>query len=239
MTTRFYPRGYIGSEQGILRVAKKRDPNHWIPGRIHRDEFPIWEGLGTRYNGLLLRNHLSILVPIEQRKTGTSMIDRLCDFDDALVEIRKALHAGDLIAEFLDESGKLDSIARDGWGGNAGDETLLSGIVDFADGRSRVLLFKLTTLDQFAESLPPAWPDHVAETSQRPTHKMPKVKLSVSEKRRLFKEWRDSSPERIPTEAEDLARMKLVGINREDTRQLRKDFPSLPRGKPRQNSESK
>jgi hypothetical protein len=239
MTTRFYPKGFIGSEQAILRVAKKRDPNHWIPGRIHRDELPIWEGLGTRYNALLLQNHLSVLVPIEQRKTDTSMIDRLCDFGDALVEIRKALHAGDLVAEFLDESGKFDSIARDGWGGDAGDETLLSGIVDLADGRSRVLLLKLTTLDRLAESLPPAWPDQVAETSQRPPPKMPTVKLAASERRRLFKEWRESCPNRIPTLSEDVAQMKLLGINREDTRELRKDFPSLPRGKPRQNSESK
>jgi hypothetical protein len=238
-TTRFYPKGYIGSEQGILRVAKKRDSNHWIPERVHPDELPIWEGLGTRYNALLLQNHLSVLVPIEQRQSDTSMIHRLCDFGDALVEIRKALHAGDLVAEFLDESGKLGSILKDGWGGDAGDEILLRGAVDLADGRSRLLLFKLATLDQFAKSLTPAWPDQVAETSQRPAPKMPAVKLAASEKRRLFREWRDSSPERIPTLSEDIAHMKLVGINREDTRQLRKDFPRLPRGKRRRNSESK
>jgi hypothetical protein len=222
MATRFYPKGYIGSEQGILRVAKKRDPKHWIREQIHPDELPIWEGLGTIYNALLLQNHLSILVPNEQRKNDTSMIDRLCDFGDALVEIRTALHAGHLVAEFLDESGALCSILKDGWGGDAGDEILLRGIVDLADGRSRVLLFKITALDQLAESLPPAWPDQVAETSPRPTPKMPTVKLAASERRRLFKKWRESCPDRIPTLSEDVAQMKLVGINRDDTRQLRR-----------------
>jgi hypothetical protein len=238
MTTRFYPKGYIGSEQGILRVAKKRDPNHWIPERIHPDELPVWEGLGTRYNALLLQNHLSVLVPIEQRKDDTSMIDRLCDFGDALVEIRKALHAGDLVAEFLDESGKFDSISKDGWGGGAGEETLLRGIVDIADRGSRLMLFRIMTLDQFAASLPPAWPEPVLETNLRPAPRMLAKKLPVSEKRRLFREWRDSSAERIPPLSEDVAQMKLAGISREDTRQLRKDFPRLPRGKRRQNPES-
>jgi hypothetical protein len=64
-------------------------------------------------------------------------------------------------------------------------------------------------------------------------------KLTASEKRRIFGEWRDSIAPRIPTIQEDVEQMKTLGINRDDTRELRKEHPSLPRGKPRQNDGSK
>jgi hypothetical protein len=68
------PKGYIGTAQGILRIAKVRDPGHWLPEKIYPDERQIWDGLGITYNSEFLSNHLSVLMPIEQRKNDTSMI---------------------------------------------------------------------------------------------------------------------------------------------------------------------
>lgn len=238
-TTRFYPRGYIGTEQGIVRVARIRDPGHWLPEKICPDERQIWDGLGFTYNAEFLPNHLSVLVPIEQRKNDTSMMDRLCDFGDALIELRKALHAGDVVAEFLDESGKPGFILKEGWGGDAGDEILRRGIADLADGWSRLVLLKIEALDELANSLSPAWPDKEPDRLSKDVEREPTIKLIVSEKRQKFGEWRKSISPRIPTAQEDIEEMKKLGINRDDTRELRKEYPSLPRGKPRQNNGSK
>lgn len=238
-TTRFYPRGYIGTEQGILRIAKVRDPGHWLPEKIYPDEGQIWGGLGLTHNAEFLSNHLSVLVPIEQRKNDTSMIDRLYDFEDALVELRKALHSGDVVAEFLDESGKPDFILKDGWGGDAGDEILRRGIAYLADGWSRLVLLRIDTLDELAKSLPPTCSDQNSGSSQNEIRPTQTGKLAASEKRRIFSEWRDSIAPRIPTIQEDIRQMKALGINRDDTRELRKEHPSLPRGKPSQNNGSK
>jgi hypothetical protein len=42
---RFYPRGVIGSEDAILRIAKIRDPFRWTADRILPDEQAVWNGL--------------------------------------------------------------------------------------------------------------------------------------------------------------------------------------------------
>lgn len=238
-TTRFYPRGYIGTEQGILRIAKTRDPGHWRSEIVYPDESQVWDGLGRTHNAEFLSNHLSVLDRIEERKNDTSMIDRLCDYGDALVELRKALHAGEVVAEFLDQEGKPGFILKDGWGGEAGDTILLRGIADLADGWSRLVLLKIDQLDNLAKSLPPAWPGPLVEDPKNPKPPSSAERLTASNKREIFRSWRDSVAPRIPTLAEDIERMKQLGINRDDTRELRKEHPSLPRGKPRQGSDSK
>jgi len=47
-----------------------------------------------------------------------------------------------------------------------------------------------------------------------------------------FKRWREQQPEGyIPTEAEDIAHMKQLGVGRDTVRKLRKNFPTRERGR--------
>jgi hypothetical protein len=61
--------------------------------------------------------------------------------------------------------------------------------------------------------------------------KMPKLSRSVEKQK--FKEWREMRGEDIPTRAEDFSYMKKLGVSRDRVIDLRRDYPSLPRGKPK------
>jgi len=63
------------------------------------------------------------------------------------------------------------------------------------------------------------------------------LRRTVADKRDIFAEWRKKCGKDIPTIAEDVAAMKKQGINRDDTRQLRKDFPARPSGSPKKRRE--
>jgi hypothetical protein len=222
---RFIPKGYMGSEAAIVHIAKTRDPSHWTADRISPDEQAVWDGLGKTLNAELLDSHLRVLV----KKPDDTMMDRLCDFSDALAELIKALFAGEITAEFVDENGKLNFILKNGWGGNQGADILLRGVVDLVGGRRRVVLLKTDEIDRLARSLPPADPEQKgtgAATKGRA------LKRPTTEKRQIFKLWWESLNGRIPTRAEAIAAMKDRGINRDDTRELLKAYPR-PRGKPR------
>jgi hypothetical protein len=131
---RFYPKGYIGSEQAILQIAKTRDPSRWTHERILPDERLVWDALGTHLNAQFIEGHLRLLMKDVRPKEDTSRIDRLCDFSDALGELRKSLFSGETVAYFCDEQGKLDFIIKEGWGRDEGSDILLCGIVDVEGG---------------------------------------------------------------------------------------------------------
>jgi hypothetical protein len=229
MSARFYPKGFVGSEAAILQIAKTRDPSRWTADRILPDEQAVWDGLGKTLNAEFISSHLSVLKKGTGPEAGdTSMIDRLCDFSDALAELRKSLFAGEIVAYFVDEEGKQDFILRDGWGGEQGADILLRGVVDLVDGWRRLILLRTEDINRLAGSLPPAWVYEV-----NPANKERALKRPAAEKRLVFEDWRSSLNGRIPTLAEDIAAMKAKGVNRDDARELRKAYPRLPRGKPR------
>jgi hypothetical protein len=60
-------------------------------------------------------------------------------------------------------------------------------------------------------------------------------KLSKAAKTKKFKEWREARGDNVPTTKEDTAYMKKFGVGRDEVRLLRKDYPSLKRGKPKAN----
>jgi hypothetical protein len=222
----------MGSEAAILHIAKTRDPSRWAADRILPDEQAVWNGLGKTLNAELIGSHLSVLEKSERQRVGdTSIMDRLCDFSDALAELRKALFAGEVVAYYLDERGKQDFILKEGWGGDLGADILLRGVVDLVDGWRRLILLKEEDIAKLASSLPPAWVYEVEGSN--PATKDRALKRPAVEKRRLFEEWRASLGGRIPTMADDIAAMKAKGMNRDDARELRKAYPRLPRGKPR------
>jgi hypothetical protein len=226
---RFYPKGYIGSEQAILLMAKTRDPKRWQDEAMFAGERAIWDGLGGALNAEFLPAHLGVLVKDTRRIDDPSMVNRLRDYSDALVEVRRSLHAGDLVAHYCDEAGKFSFILKDGWGGDLAVDILLRGIVDLEDSWRRPILLKTEEVLRLARSLPPAWNE---DGARRPP-KAEGLKRPTAEKRKLFQKWRESLGGRIPTLSDDISAMKDLGINRDDARQLRKDHPSLPRGKPK------
>jgi hypothetical protein len=227
-TTRFYPKGYIGLEQGILLVAKIRNPERWLESDFLPGESAIWDGLGWVYNAEYLQNHLAVLVPKENRDADTGMIDRLCDYGDASVEVRKALYAGELTAEYIDENGQLGTIIREGWATEAGSEILSRGIADLADRWTSLVMVCQAKLELFARELSPAGMDVVPQKA----NPEPAKRIAEATIAKKFAEWRASRGRDIPTYPEDVAFMKQFGIGRNRVRKLREGVARLPRGKP-------
>src|SRR5882672_6734857 len=123
MTTRFVPKGFMDTERALIRMASARHPERWNFDSMHEVERQIYEGLGTTYNSELIEAHLRVLVPVEGRPPD--LADRLCDYGDALVDLRAALYAKEILGEFIDENGKPGFIFAEGWGGTAGIDILL------------------------------------------------------------------------------------------------------------------
>lgn len=225
--TRFYPKGFIGSEEAILTMARIRDPDRWGDKAMSAEEKQVWSTLGKPLNALFIYNHLPYYVKEEDRE-GT--IDRYSDFMDALGELRKSLFAGETVAFFCEESGKLNNILREGWGGDGAEEILLKGTVSLEGGLwDRVILLKDTDIQKLARSLPPAW------SSEGDAGRPERVTGAGANdrKREIYREHREALGDAIPTIVEDTEAMKVRGISRQDTRWLRKDFPARRRGRPK------
>jgi hypothetical protein len=224
-TERWYPPGFMGSEDAILRIAKIRDPSRWKSDAMAPAEDHVWHELGKDLNATYIRNHLGTIY-----KGDVLTIDRLYDYSEALAELRGALFDGDLVAFFLDENGKQDFILKDGWGGSEGGEILLRGVVDLVDGWRRLIMLKSDDIDNFAKSLPSA---STGSAEDRAATKARALKQPVGEVFKKMDEWRSSKGDYIPTKLEDEAAMRAAGINRDDARELRKNYPRRPRGRPK------
>jgi hypothetical protein len=217
---RYIPRGYIDSEAALLRIAKTRHPDRWRSELMHEKETEIYSGLGTRYNAEVLGGLLREQIPRADREANKAIAERLFDFEDAAYDLRIALHAGDLIAEFVDERGEFGWVKSEGWGGDEGLWILLRGVVWLDDSFCRLTLFKIDSVDKFASEL------HVSSTTKR--HRASEVAME-----RGFKEWREDRKDDIPSEREDFHYMKRkFGASRDDVRELRRTAPKLLRGRP-------
>jgi hypothetical protein len=226
MAERFYPKGYMGSEDAILLIAKTRDPSRWTHDRVSPDERAVWEGLGKTLNAQLISGHLTLLKR-EGQPPDLSMIDRYCDFREATDELRKSLFAGETGAYFINENGELDFIRKDGWSDDQATDILLAGVVDLEGCWRRLLLLKAAEIEKLAKALPPAWAGDNAKPPKTLAEKM-----RFAEKREAFDSYRKSLGGEIPTLAADITAMKKLGISRHDARRLRKDHPRRPLGRP-------
>jgi hypothetical protein len=150
------PRGYIFSVDALLRIAAARHPDRWRPELLHQKEAEIYSGLGRKYKADFLELELRTQIPQAEIEGNRAIAERFFDFNDAVYDLRGALHAGDLIAEYCDERGEFGSIKSAGWGG--GDEgllALLGGTVKLEDGWVRLVLFKIDSIDKFAAGIQP------------------------------------------------------------------------------------
>lgn len=155
-TIRYVPRGYIDTERALIRIATIRKPDRWHSDGMHPKEREIYAGLGQLYNAQYLGDHLRVQIPAHERKENPEILERLLDYNDAIYDLREALHAGDFVAEFVDEHGIFDFIKSEGWGGEAGLEILCCGIAWLDYGpltASRLVLFRSETIEKFGLSL--------------------------------------------------------------------------------------
>lgn len=235
-TTRYYPKGYIGSEQAAVLLARLRFPEHWRPELISPSEHAIWDGLGFTFNAEAidyLIDSFRAKVPNHPDIDVSIICERYCDFDYSMQELRSALHAGDLTAKICDEGGHFDFIQKEGWGGDEGFDILLRGVVTLKGGLTRLILLSRGEVEELARLLKAeakrhdlrskeSRPDPVGQAPKRPSRPVEDI----------FREWRadEAMKGRLPTRDEDVAYMKTHGIGRERVRELRKKFPTLPRG---------
>jgi hypothetical protein len=148
MAERYVPRGYIGSEQALVLIAKTNHPDRWRDDLLLDQEREIYERLGSSLNGELLGDHIKVNIAKTDRESGLVM-ERVCDFEDAAHWLRENLHSGDLIGKYLDENGDWHDIPSKRWGADDGLEALLKGVVVFDEGRylvSRLILFSTKDL---------------------------------------------------------------------------------------------
>lgn len=223
---RYVPRGYIDTERALIRIATVRNPGRWRVDAMHSKEREIYEGLGRSFNAEFLGDHLRYHISAEDRKADQNILERLFDYNDAISDLREALHAGDFVAEFVDEHGKFDFIKSEGWGGEAGIEILCRGVAWLDYGHltvCRLVLFKAETIETFAAK-------PISADAQNRTQP-PRVRQADIQKR--FNEWRSSIEPKIPSEIEDYNHMRQFGVSRERVRTLRRNAPRKTRGRPK------
>jgi hypothetical protein len=149
--SRFYPDGYIGLEQGTLQLAKARNPDDWQTSKMLPGENAVWNRFGFDLNAQFVDLCLFSELKLPFGPARSVLFDRYCSFLEAQSELRRALHRGAIVGEFLDEGGKWGYLFAAGWGGDAGEIIIGRGIADVSDGPfhyvTRLVLLNKSRLD--------------------------------------------------------------------------------------------
>jgi hypothetical protein len=149
---RFIPRDFIAIERGLIMMATLRDPARWEWARLEPAERSFYDELGYRFSSESLRNDFLFMIPTEAEE-NPEILERVKDYYDALNDLREALYAGEIIAQFLDSSGQLTPILNEVWGTDQGEKILICGMVPLRhDGRDAPALLSLEKLEAFART---------------------------------------------------------------------------------------
>jgi hypothetical protein len=213
---RYIPRGYIGSEQALILVAKAKNPERWRDDALIPKEKEIYERLGLTLNAQLLGDHLTAMLSIAERK-GSAVMERAFDFEDAAHWLRESLHAGDISGRYLDENGKWHEIPAERWGAEDGLDSLLTGLVG-----KYVVLLAVKDLEALCRT---------SGSNKKASNRLAQRTISDAQAEQNFKDWRAQRGQDIPTEAEDCRYMKQFGVSRERVRLLRTKVENRARGK--------
>jgi hypothetical protein len=148
MAARYVPRGFTGSEQALVLIARTNYPERWQDDLLLGKEREIYERLGSSLSGEFLGDHTKVYLTKTDRESG-AVFERVLDYEDAAHWLRESLRAGDLLGKYLDENGDWHDIPSKRWGADDGLEALLKGLVVLDEGRylvSRLILFSTEEL---------------------------------------------------------------------------------------------
>jgi hypothetical protein len=237
---RYIPHGYIDAEQSILKIAKIRNPDRWQLEKLHPKEILIYEGLGRTHRGDMLDSYLTIEIPRRDREELVEgLTDRYCDYQDALMDLRRTLHLGTIKGEFVDEFGRFGCIVQSVWGTDEGETFLESGVAQLNDGPlhfiSRLILLQEKQIEEFARDRAVGALVSV-ETAAQPlvaTQSKAIRPISVAARNQKFREWRAGCGENTPSYRQDVDYMAQFDVSRDAVRELRKQYPRLLRGRPK------
>ena len=226
---RYTPKGYLEPEKALQQIAKIRHPAHWGTGRLSPEEAQVYDELGRTLNAEFLQEHLHArLKRTELKKEEDSLIvERFADYEDAVDGLRAALHANELFAEYVDESGRFGAIPAERWGADDGRQSLLRGVICLDEGDtevSRLALFKIKDVEKFARQ---PITGCVGQSNQG------RSGISDAKARKEFLKFRESRGGSILTEKEEVAYLRELGVSRQRARKIRRMFKRLPRGRPK------
>jgi hypothetical protein len=227
-TRRYIPKGYLGPEKALQRIAEIRHPDHWGTKRLISEEAKVYDELGAILNAEFLQEHLLTRLERASRENDPLFVERFADYEDAADDLRAALHASELFAEYVDETGRFGTIPAERWGAEDGRPSLLRGVIRLDEGDTeicRLILFKIKDIEKFA---------------RRPTtgvghrnHGRPSMSdTKATEELLKLREARGV----IPTEEEEVAHMRELGVSRGRVRMIRRALPRLSRGRPKMKS---
>jgi hypothetical protein len=221
---RYIPKGYLEPEKALQRIAKIRHPAHWGTERLSPEEAQVYDGLGRTLNAEFLQEHLHArLKRTEFKKDHSLIVERFADFEDAVDDLRAALHANELCAEYVDESGRFGAIPAERWGADDGRQSLLRGVICLDEGDtevSRLALFKIKDVEKFAR-----------QSTTGVGHSGPSI--SDAKARDELLKFRESRGGNTLTGKEEIAYLRELGVSRLRARKIRRMFKRLPRGRPK------
>jgi hypothetical protein len=187
-------------------------------------EKEIYERLGRTLTAELLADHINVMLSKAERE-GAAVMERICDFEDAVYWLRESLHAGDISGRYLDENGKWNDIPAERWGADDGLDSLLRGVIWLDEGDvSRLVLLAVKDLEALCKTC-----GSNKKAGNRPAQRT----ISDAKAEQVFKAWRAQRGQDIPTEAEDCRHMKQFGVSRDRVRLLRTKVENRARGQPK------
>jgi hypothetical protein len=211
---RFYPTGFIGTEQAAVLVARLCYPDNWKPETFVPGEQHLWSELGFSLSAEFVQIPLTDLreEAIKAHIDFVPMRTRWVDFDNAMQDLQKALFAGVIVAECCDPTGRQFAISKEFWGGVHGVESLLRGLLQTTYPRAPILL-NVKAVESLANSLFVSSAKIGSVAKRRPGRKKGggswelADRLLFSEMAKLIKDGKAASPQ----QAAGLLKDKIQG----------------------------
>lgn len=139
---RFYPTGYLGTEQAAVLLAKLLRPENWSKETFLPGEEELWDGLGQSLSAEFIEYPL-VKLRDEAKLAGldfSPLRTRWVNFDQAMQRLQKSLFAGEISAGIVDSAGNKIAISKELWGGVHGVDSLLRGLVQTTYPRAVILV---------------------------------------------------------------------------------------------------
>lgn len=150
---RFYPEGYIGLEQATLKIAKHLEPDTWDSEKFLCGENAFWSGLAIENSAVDISTQLWLSYKEYSPEEKYNVYGRIQSFLYARQQLQKWLFSGEIIGEYIDESGRWGWIQNDGWGTAAGLDILERGVGTLEDGWVRLVLLREARINELLHNM--------------------------------------------------------------------------------------